>query len=454
MIEMTFEKLAHSIDGVMNDAAKNEQHQTIKGVSIDTRTIQAENLFVPFAGENVDGHRFINMAFQKRASLSLSERKEDLQLPHPVILVDNGLVALQKLAGTYLKIVNPTVVGITGSNGKTTTKDMIECLLRPYFKVQKTIGNFNNEIGLPLTLLQLEHDTEVSILEMGMDQIGDIDFLSRLTSPDIAVLTNVGESHIEKIGSREAIARGKFEIVNGLKSGGTFIYSGDYPLLNELIPEHTEYKTVSAGSGAHNDVIISDIVQTESGTRFHMSGVAPAIHIPQLGLHNAQNAALAMQVAAAFDLSPDKVHHHFENLKVTDMRMAQSRLSSGALLINDAYNASVSSMKSALHSVVNIEAERRIVVLADILELGEYTEELHQQVGMYIDTLSSQLTEVITHGARAHFIHDAINNVPKIHIDDIDDIVHHLKDSLNESTVLLIKGSRGMKLEQIAEKLV
>lgn len=454
MIEMTIKNIAMSIKGTMNDVAKQVQNKSIKGVSIDTRTIESENLFVPFIGENVDGHRFIDMAFEKGASLSLTEREDDLNLAHPVILVENGLNALQQLAKAYLKIVNPVVIGITGSNGKTTTKDMIECLLQPYYKVQKTIGNFNNEIGLPLTILQLEHDSQISILEMGMDQMGDIDFLSRLTSPNIAVLTNVGESHIEKLGSREAIARGKYEIVNGLKPEGTFIYSGDYPLLNELIKHNPPHHAVSIGSSSENDYIISKVIQTKSGTRFNMTGVESEIHIPQLGLHNAQNAALALQVAATLDIPPDKAHHHFSDLKVTDMRMSQSRLESGALLINDAYNASVSSMKSALHSVVNIKADKRIVVLADILELGDYTEELHREVGAYINTLGSDITMVITYGERARFIRDAITHDRKQHIEDIDTIVEFLKEYLDESTVLLLKGSRGMKLEQIAEKLV
>lgn len=454
MIEMTFENIAKSIKGTMNDAAKKAQHTMIKGVSIDTRTISSGNLFIPFVGENVDGHRFIDKAFHLGAALSLTERQGDLELLQPVILVENGLVALQQLAETYLHIVNPKVVGITGSNGKTTTKDMIECLLKPYFKVQKTLGNFNNEIGLPLTLLQLNRDTEVSILEMGMDQTGDIDFLSKLTSPNIAVLTNVGESHIEKLGSREAIARGKYEIVNGLEPDGTFIYSGDYPLLNELIKSDTPYKKVSAGIEAHNDFIITDIVQTDSGTEFSMSGVESPIHIPQLGLHNAKNAALALQVAAAFGILPNEVHHHFKDLKVTDMRMAQTRLSNGALLINDAYNASVSSMKSALDSIVNIEANARIVVLADILELGDYTEELHQQVGAHINMLGDDISMVITHGRRARYIYDAVAHERKQHIDDVDAIAEYLKHSLNDRTVLLLKGSRGMKLEKIAEKLV
>lgn len=453
MIEMTLENVAKSVNGTLNKAAERQALEMIKGVSIDTRTIQAGNLFIPFLGEHVDGHKFIDMAFDKKASASLSEHHEDLERDVPIILVEDGLIALQKLSQVYLNEVNPKVVAITGSNGKTTTKDMIECVLTPYFKVQKTIGNFNNEIGLPLTILQLNKDTEVSILEMGMDQTGDVDFLSQLTEPSVAVITNVGESHIEKLGSREAIARGKFEIVNGLKKDGTFIYNGDYPRLNELIDHAAPYKQMNAGTADTNDFVVSNVKQTSEGTSFSMTGITEEIHIPQLGAHNAQNAALALLVAQTLGISLDEAQKHFANLKVTDMRMQQMTLASGALLINDSYNASVSSMNSSLDSIATIDSDRRIVVLADILELGSYTEELHKQVGAHINTLGHSISEVITFGDRAKYIHDTVEQTRKHHMRSIEEIVSHLQGKLGDSTVILLKGSRGMQLERIIEML-
>lgn len=454
MIEMTLEKVAQSVGGTLNEAAQNHKDRMIKGVSIDTRTIEPGNLFIPFLGEHVDGHRFINMAFDKGARLSFSENDSDMDRDVPVILVENGLIALQELARTYLSIVNPKVIAITGSNGKTTTKDMIECVLSPYFNVQKTIGNYNNEIGLPLTILELKESTDISILEMGMDQSGDIDFLSKMTTPDIAVITNVGESHIEKLGSREAIAIGKFEIVNGLKSDGTLIYNGDYARLNALIPNHTAYLQVSAGAEEANDYRIEDVRQTNAGTVFRMKGIDGTIHIPQLGAHNAHNAALALLVAEHLGLSMNEAHVHLEGLRVTDMRMQQTELENGTLLINDAYNASVSSMNSALDSIVKIDAQKRIVVLADILELGDYTEELHTQVGTHINTLGDAITEVITYGKASRYIHDTVIGSNKQHMDSTEAIAAHLKREIDKDTIVLLKGSRGMQLEQIAELLV
>lgn len=453
MIEMTLENVAKSVGGTLNKAAKELAESTINGVSIDTRSIQKGNLFIPFLGENVDGHKFINMAFDKNASASLSEHQEDLNRDVPIIHVENGLAALQHLAATYLNEVDPKVIAITGSNGKTTTKDMIECVLTPYFKVQKTLGNFNNEIGLPLTILQLKKDTEISILEMGMDQTGDIDFLSKLTHPDIAVITNVGESHIEKLGSREAIACGKFEIVNGLNSDGIFIYNGDYPRLNELIDHSAPYKQMSAGTTDLNDFVVSNVKQTSQGTSFTMTGIDGEIQIPQLGAHNAQNAALALLVAHSLGIALDDAHGHFANLKVTDMRMQQMTLQSGTLLINDSYNASVSSMNSALDSIAKIDGDKRIVILADILELGRYTEELHKQVGAHINALGDAITEVITYGDRAKYIHDEVKNMNKQHMSSIEEIVSHLQGKLDDRTIILFKGSRGMQLERIIETL-
>src|SRR5699024_3101043 len=281
----------------------------------------------------------------------------------PMIHVENGLTSLQMIAERYLKLVNPKVIAITGSNGKTTTKDMVECLLADDYDVKKTIGNYNNEIGLPLTILELDRETEISILEMGMDQKGDINFLSRLTKPDIAIITNVGESHIEKLGSREKIAEATFEIIDGLKDDGVLIYSKDYPLLNDLTygVKHPPFEIQTAGTSADNDFQISNIIQTDTGTSFEISDFK--VNIPQLGTHNAMNAALSLLAVRALGEDMEKSSRKFKQLQVSSMRMEQSVHQSGALIINDAYNASPSSMKSAINTVSEMDYSRKILVL-------------------------------------------------------------------------------------------
>lgn len=453
MIEMTIGQIAEFCNGKPNSAAEKIKNNKIKGVSIDTRTIEKDNLFVPFLGEQVDGHRFIDDALEKGAALSLTEYEIEAEDTRPLIRVENGLKSLQMIAKAYLDIVSPKVIAITGSNGKTTTKDMVECLLAPHFKVKKTNGNFNNEIGLPLTILELDHDTDISILEMGMDSKGDIDFLSEMTSPDVAIITNVGESHIEKLGSRENIAAAKYEIVNGLKDTGTFIYSRDYPLLEQIVNRQVDYNIWTGGLDESNDLRITDVEQTKEGTEFKVSGIESPVEIPQLGVHNSANATLAMLAAKAVGLEMASVKHQFHTLEVTDMRMQKIKHESGALFINDAYNASPSSMKSAISTIGNMEYEFKILVLADILELGTYRKELHESVGEHINESDETFNLLLTYGDAARLIHEKVRNTEKKHFESLESLADELKAHLDEHSVVLLKGSRGMGVERVIEHI-
>lgn len=451
MIEVTIEQIAEFCSGTLNEAAQNIKGEKIDGVSIDTRTIEKNNLFVPFLGENVDGHRFLDDAFEKGAALSLTEHEISAEDSRPLIKVEDGLLALQQIAKAYLDLVSPKVIAITGSNGKTTTKDMVECLLAPHYKVKKTIGNYNNEIGLPLTILQLDHDTDISILEMGMDSKGDIDYLSRMTTPDIAIITNVGESHIEKLGSRENIAAAKYEIANGLKEAGTFIYSRDYPLLEKIVDRDVDYTIRTGGMDRANDLQITNVEQTGAGTVFNITDVKSPIEIPQLGTHNSANAALALLAAEALGLEISAIKNQFRDLEVTDMRMQQVYHASGAMFINDAYNASPSSMKSAINTVGNMDYDFKVLVLADILELGTYRKELHESVGEYINASESEFDLLMTYGRAAKMIHDTVHNTDKLHFDSLEALSRALKPRLDGHTVVLLKGSRGMAVERVIE---
>lgn len=449
MINISINDVAEFCNGTLNDRAVDIAADFINGASIDTRTIEEGNLFIPFKGENVDGHRFIENAFSKGAGVSLTEEPlENTDGSLPMIHVKDGLAALQMIAERYLQLVNPRVIAITGSNGKTTTKDMVECLLADDYKVKKTIGNYNNEIGLPLTILELDRDTEISILEMGMDQAGDINFLSRLTKPDIAIITNVGESHIEKLGSREKIAEAKYEIIDGLKEDGVLIYSKDYPLLNDLTgaTKNPEFEIKTAGTSPANDFTISNISQTESGTAFEMSDFK--VEIPQLGTHNAMNAALSLLVLRALGKDMEKSSKKFRQLQVSSMRMEQSVHSSGALIINDAYNASPTSMKSAINTVGEMEYATKILVLADILELGDYSDSLHQSIGEHIAQMDKDF-ELMTFGRQARLINEKAEIAGSLHFNDIDELSQHLKGRLNSEAVVLLKGSRGMEMERV-----
>lgn len=450
MIKTTIAQISEFCGGTMNSRAEAVKNKVVKGVSIDTRTIEEGNVFVPFKGEHADGHRFIDMAFSKGAGVTLSEEPIGDSL-YPVIHVADGLAALQSMARKYLKKVKPKVIGVTGSNGKTTTKDMLECVLSSKYKVQKTPGNFNNEIGMPLTILQLDEDTEISILEMGMDRMGDINFLSRMAEPDIAVITSVGESHIEMLGSRENIAKAKYEIVDYLKDDGTFIYSTDYPLLDALADKNTAYDIQTAGLYESNQHTISSVTEDSQGTHFTFKEVQFAI--PQLGIHNALNASLAILAGEKLGVPLKEAQKNLSRLEVTSMRMERVTHNSGALIVNDAYNASKASMISAIDTVGRMAHTNKVLVLADILELGSYKQELHEDVAHFINEGTYQFTKIYTFGDGAKYIHDALITGEKEHTSSIEELRDKVTAHFKEDTVILLKGSRGMAVERVIEDI-
>ncbi|MER2034540.1 UDP-N-acetylmuramoyl-tripeptide--D-alanyl-D-alanine ligase [Mammaliicoccus vitulinus] len=427
--------------------------RVVQGTCIDSRKIEQSNLFIPFKGENVDGHRFVNQTLENGAGASFWQKDIPNPPKGPIIFVDDTLEALQELAKSYLKYVNPKVVAITGSNGKTTTKDMVECVLRESFKVKKTQGNYNNEIGCPLTILDLDEDTEVSILEMGMSGFGEIRELTLLAEPDIAIITNIGESHMQDLGSREGIAKAKFEITEGLNDDGLFIYDGDEPLLKSLESSINNAK-VSVGINDDNDVMIKTNQSSSNGINFQLNNSNIIYHLNILGEHNVKNATYAIQVAKQFGVTEDVIQSTLDNLVLTDMRMQRIETNQYGLLINDAYNASPTSMKAAIDTLHIMEQDDKTLVLADVLELGDMSKDMHQQVGYYLE--DKHIQTLITFGDEAAHI----SNIASAYIKNVyqfeskDEIADYLKTNLNDDSVTLFKGSRGMSLETIINSLI
>ncbi len=317
-----------------------------QGVSKDTRTLAPGNLYIPLIGEAFDGHRFVEAASRQGAVGSFWQQdRPDAPEGVPLILVDDTLAALQRLAVNYKRQLHVRIVGITGSNGKTTTKDMTAAVLQTSFRVHKTGGNYNNHIGLPLTLLQLSEDTEIAVLEMGMSGRGEIEFLSRLAEPEIAVITNIGEAHLLQLGTRQEIARAKTEILAGLLPGGTLVYNGDEPLIEEVLPELSEpgrmqapsYGRVRFGHGAENDLYPSDIRMDAKGThyRIHEAG-ARDFYIPLLGAHNVVNSLAAYAVGRHFGLDAETIARGLAGAAVTGMRIEVMHAPSGLTIFNDA----------------------------------------------------------------------------------------------------------------------
>ncbi len=430
----------------------------IEGVTIDSRKIKQGNLFVPFKGEQVDGHKYVEAAIRSGASAALWQ--SDVPNPPsdlPILLVDNCLHALQELARVYRHELPVKVVGITGSNGKTTTKDMTASLLSVNYKVQKTEGNFNNEIGLPLTVLGLDQDTDIAVLEMGMSARGEIEFLTKLASPDAVVITNIGESHLLDLGSREAIAEAKLEILQGLKKGGLAVLNGDEPLLMDRIKEHKGNIHVQTfGRRNSNDLYPTEIQQLDQGNRFKMNASEESFILPVLGTHNILNALAAMMIAKYFDIPFEKMNAGLAQIELTHMRMELVEGRHGEKIINDAYNASPTSMMAAIELVSNLQGyQRRILVLGDMLELGPEEEQYHYKIGAGLD--AEKINLLFTYGKLGQHIAKGAQSVlgeqRVFAFQDKPELMKELSQHVNEATLVLVKASRGMKLEEIVTAL-
>ncbi|UCZ52411.1 UDP-N-acetylmuramoyl-tripeptide--D-alanyl-D-alanine ligase [Bacillus shivajii] len=429
----------------------------VAGVSTDTRTIQKGNLYIPIVGENFNGHDFMRAAVENGASGGLWQ-KDQPNPPEgvPLIYVEDTLLALQNLAKNYLASLPAKVVGITGSNGKTTTKDMVTSVLSSTYKVQKTEGNYNNHIGLPLTILSLEEDTELAVLEMGMSGRGEIELLSNIAQPEAAIITNIGESHLQDLGSREGISEAKFEITAGLKEHGSLVIHGDEPLLTEKVT-NCPFHVKTFGSSEKNDYYPVQIDQKTNGTYFTINGENETeFFIPVLGKHNINNALSAIAIAKQFDVSMPNIKKGLEMIQITGMRTELIQGEDGVAVINDAYNASPTSMQAAIELLQDLNGyKKKIVVLGDMLELGDSEEAFHYDVGEGIDNSKinyvftiGELGRKIAEGAKVNF---SPNHV--LAFDDKQMLIAKLKEVVEEGAIVLVKGSRGMKLEEVVNAL-
>lgn len=428
----------------------------VTGVSIDTRTIEQGDLFIPFRGEQTNGHRFVEKAFEQGAVASLWLKDEPNPPANvPLIFVDDAEEALQQMARAYRAEHNATFIGITGSNGKTSSKDILAGALAPFYKVQKTIGNFNNQLGLPITILRLDEDTEIAVLEMGMSGFGEIEFLTKLARPHLAVITNIGEAHMQDLGSRAGIAKAKFEIVEGLLPGGKLFYDGDEPLLAELVANASrdDIEYVSFGfDGAHAQTA-SNIATVDNGSQFEASGVVNGEYfISVLGKHQVKNTLSTILIANHLRLTDEQIRKSLAQVVLTDMRM-QLIDTAHTLFINDAYNAAPTSMKAAVDFMKTTTLrDEKWLVLGDMLELGDDELAFHASIAESIE--ADKVAGVCLYGPRMKALYDAL--VPTfgervLHSEDVAPIIERIREQAGKQSVVLVKASRGMKLERVIE---
>ncbi|KOY15987.1 UDP-N-acetylmuramoyl-tripeptide--D-alanyl-D-alanine ligase [Paenibacillus xylanivorans] len=460
-MKRTLAQLAEMCGGTLTDVAAYGD-VGIEGVFTDSRKPVPGSLFIPLVGERFDGHEFVQTCVEKGAAGTLWQKDHGTAPQGAVIIVEDTLVALQELASSYLKENKASIVGITGSNGKTTTKDIVDAVLSTTFKVHKTQGNFNNHIGMPLTVLSMEPDTEIVILEMGMSGRGEIEELSVIAQPDVAIITNIGESHLLQLGSRLEIARAKVEIAAGMKPGGLLIYNGDEPLINQVLAEAATkmpegLQRYTFGLQTDNDDYPTGIMNAQSGVAFttKQSGEV-ALTMPLLGTHNVVNCLAALAVARHFGVAAEQIVAGLSHLKLTGMRIEIINGVSGLTMLNDAYNASPTSMKAAVDVLEGLKGYRiKVAVLGDMLELGPQEHELHRGIGEYItpDKMNmvlayGPLSASIAEGARQNMPAEAVHT-----FESKEELTRYLLENLHSRDVVLFKASRGMKLEDVVEAL-
>lgn len=432
---------------------------TVTSVSFDSRQIQAGGLFVPLIGEN-DGHQFIAAAKKNGAVATLwqtDHQAADLDLP--VLPVQDSLAALQQLGRYYLQKINPRVVAITGSNGKTTTKDMTAAILATQFHVKKTPENFNNEIGVPMTCLTMEPNTEVLVVELGMDRFGQLDALSKLVEPDVAVITMIGEAHIEFFGTRDKIADAKMEITHGLKEDGYFIYNGDEPLLVQRAKDGIRPQ-VTFGNEPHNQLAATEIVGHAATTDFKVN-CYPEINftIPMLGTYNVNNALAALSVGQVFRIDPARMAQALADLTITKNRAEWVTGAQGEKILSDVYNSNPTAVKKVLEAFSGVETTgKRIVVLGDMLELGEQAGKIHADVAPAIDPekissvyLCGELMASLATALESKFPSSALHHYA---VDEKAQLTADLQAEINADDLVMIKGSHGIALEKVLDSLI
>ncbi|ALV22598.1 UDP-N-acetylmuramoyl-tripeptide--D-alanyl-D-alanine ligase [Carnobacterium antarcticum] len=456
MFSLTVREIASAV-GAQNATDKWADVE-ISAVGFDTRKLFSGSLFVPLIGDN-DGHAFIEKAIENGAKAAFWSRPlDEAPTEIPVIQVEDTLKALQALASYYLKKIHPKVIGITGSNGKTTTKDMTEAVVSSAYRVHKTQGNFNNHIGLPMTILEMPEDTEVIILEMGMNHADEIRVLSDLAEPDIAIITMIGESHIEYLGSRAGIADAKMEIISGLKPDGVLIYPGEEPLLEERVHSLVKEQLKTFGTTEKNDLYPLTIDAQMTETTFTTNAEPDlSITLPVLGTYNVTNALAALSAGLVLGISIEQAAPKLSVFQLTKNRTEWLTGIHESMILNDAYNANPTAMKLVLTNFSALpNTGRKIVVLGDMLELGQQSRELHKSIEEVLSAES--IDQVFLYGNEMHVLYAALlGKFAEGHLHyftgDKEPMIHQLKQLIQPKDHILIKSSLGTDLLTVVQEL-
>lgn len=420
--------------------------------AVDSRKMKNGGLFFAVKGERVDGHEYISAAFKNGAVAAITEKESDME---GVITVPSTLEALKAIAKHYRSLFSVFTVGVTGSVGKTSTKEMIYSVLSQKDKTLKTLGNHNNEIGLPLTVLELNSSYRNAVFEMGMSDFGEISELSKICTPSVGVITNIGVSHMETLKSRENIMKAKLEITDGMPLDAPLILNADDDML-QTANEYTDFSIIKYGIDNPTDVTATSIVQVENETRFTISFYGRKVNtvIPTIGKHNVYNALAAFCVGLVAEIDVEKILYGLTIYQNAEMRQSFKTVN-GITVIEDCYNASPDSMAAAIDVITNIKCKgKRVCVFGDMLELGEMSAQFHLEVGRMV--ARKDINVLLCFGEEALEIKRGammvgMKNV--FHFTDKAELAKKLADILEPDDVVIFKASRGMALEGVISAL-
>jgi UDP-N-acetylmuramoyl-tripeptide--D-alanyl-D-alanine ligase len=419
--------------------------------SIDSRTLQPGALFFALRGPNHDGHDHVRAALERGAAAAVVERA--LHDAGPLLIVDDTLTALQRLAAWARREWAGRVVGVTGSAGKTTTKDMIAHLLATAIPTGKTVGNYNNHFGLPLSILRLPDDSRAAVLEMGMNHAGEIRALAAIAAPQVGVITNVGLAHVEFFDSIEGVAAAKRELIESLPREGTAVLNADDPRVAAFAGDHPG-RTITYGLGAGASVRPSDVEYGDRATRFRMEG--RNYETAATGQHNLVNWMAAFAVARAFDVRWESLADAVREFRAGSMRCERLE-HRGAVIWNDTYNANPEAMRSMIDLLGATPARRRIAVLGEMLELGREAEPLHREIGRYIAERGIDVL-IGVRGAARHMVDEAmcagLSGGAAHFFDDPAAAGDFASNLLRNGDAMLFKGSRGVHVERALERVL
>ena len=449
-------------EGVKGQVRAGSPDGLVTGISTDSRTAGEGDLFFPLKGERFDAHDFIPQALKQGCRSFVVSRKDSLDILKEaeganVIEAADTTRALQDLSSYYLDMLGIRKIAVTGSTGKTTTRDMIKCILGTKYKTYSNEGNFNNHIGVPLTILSIDEDAEMGVFEMGMDKFGEIHALVDIVRPDTGVITNIGVSHIENLGSREGIFKAKMEITDYFNEKNTLVvYEDDEYLNRDRIDGN--YRLITAGRNGRCDFIVSHLEDRGiDGIRFMLEHdeEAQMFELPVPGAHNAYNAAVAAAAASLEGITLKEAEQALRNLELTDKRLTV-RTNDGIKVIDDTYNASPSSMKSALDALASTNGIRRVAILGDMFELGEDSPRFHREVGQHAAGCGLDL--LITVGELSANIRDgALETMDEnkvMHFEKKEDFMKEMNNIIDRGDVILVKGSNGMGMFDIVDLIM